>query len=144
MRLAEEPPPEEPPPPPTETVPTVSKPGGVQGMVKDPSFLIWSGVLAGVLLLAALAFMLFDRWRKRPAAGGSARDEANSFGSFRQMYENGEITEAEYDRIRAKMAVKMKEKLGIPIPPPPPPEPPPAPPGQLEQGTTPPDAPPPT
>ena len=120
------------PPDQPTTQPTAPKPGGVQGMVSDPSFLIWSGVLVAVLLLAAVFFMFFDRWRKRPT-GETTREAAEGFGSFRQMYENGEITEAEYDRIRAKMAEKMKAKMGIPgatATTPPPPAPPPDPPSE--------------
>lgn len=126
--FAEEPPPETTT---TETPPTTPKPGGVNAVVKDPSFIVWSLVLAGVLLLAAVGFMFFDRWRKRPT-GETARESAMSLGSFRQMYENGELTEAEYQRIRDKMAAKLKEKVGSPpvppvVPPPPPPPEPPAP-----------------
>jgi uncharacterized small protein (DUF1192 family) len=101
-----------------------TKPGGVQGVVKNQDFIVWSLVLAGILLLAAIGFMFFDRWRKRPS-GESARDTALTMSSFREMYENGELTEAEYERIKAKMAAKMREKLGVPMAPPasPPPTP---------------------
>lgn len=100
------------------------KPGGVQGLVKDQGFIVWSMLLAGLLLVAAVIFMFFDRWRKRPT-GETARDAAFSMSNFRQMYENGELTEAEYERIKLKMAAKMKEKLGVSPTPPPPPTPPP-------------------
>ena len=113
--------------------PTTVKGGGVQGVVKDPSFIVWSLVLAGVLLLAAVLLVLFDRWRKRPT-GETARETAFSLNSFRELYENGELTEAEYNKIRAKMTAKLKEKIGGSSPPPlpavapQPPEPPPEPP----------------
>ena len=134
MLFADEPPPDDTT---TETPPTAPKAGGVNAVVKDPSFIVWSVVLAGVLLLAAVLFMFFDRWRKRPT-GETARDTSMSLSSFRQMYENGELTEAEYQRIRDRMASKLKEKMGVPasppaVPPPPeadtpPPETPPTPP----------------
>lgn len=116
-------------PPPTETTaetpPTAPKSGGVNALVKDPNFIVWSVVFAGVLLLTAVLFMVFDRWRKRPT-GESTLDTSMSLSSFRQMYENGELTEAEYQRIRDKMAAKMKGKIGVtPLPPPATPEPPP-------------------
>lgn len=122
--FAEEPPPDTTT---TETPPTTPKPGGVKAAVADPNFIVWSLVLAGVLLVAAVLFTFFDRWRKRPT-GETARESAMSLGSFRQMYENGELTEAEYQRIRDKMAAKLKEKVGTTaVPPPPPPPEPPAP-----------------
>ena len=99
----------------SEAPPPTGKSGGVNAVVKEPSFIVWSLVLAGILLLAAVLFLFFDRWRKRPT-GETARDTAAGFGSFREMYENGELTEAEYERIRAKMAAKLLEKAGVPPP----------------------------
>ena len=127
--FAQVPPTDPDPTPDTSAQPSAPpKPGGVQGMVKDPSFVVWSLVFAGVLLLAAVIFVFFDRWRKKPV-GETARDLSMSLGSFKEMYENGEITEAEYERIKAKWAAKMKAK-GVPdsLPPAPPPEPEPPPP----------------
>jgi uncharacterized membrane protein len=107
---------------------TPTRPGGVQAMVKDTGFVVWSLVLSGLLLIAALIFFFFDRWRKRPV-GQSARELSLSLNSFKDLYDNGEITEAEYERIKAKWAAKLKEKTGSHVAPAPPPETPvPAPP----------------
>lgn len=122
MLFADEPPPQDDTT--TETPASTPKAGGVNAVVKDPSFIVWSVVLAGVLLLAAVVFMFFDRWRKRPTAE-TPLDTSMSLSSFRRMYENGELTETEYQRIRDRMAAKLKEKIGVPAPPPaipPPPE----------------------
>ena len=100
---------------------TPTRVGGVQAMVKDTGFVVWSLILAGMLLLAAVIFYFFDRWRKRPI-GESARDVSLSLNSFKELYEYGEITEAEYERIKVKWAAKLKEKTGIPVAPVPPPE----------------------
>lgn len=100
---------------------TPTRVGGVQAMVKDTGFVVWSLILAGMLLLAAVIFYFFDRWRKRPI-GESARDVSLSLNSFKELYENGEITEVEYERIKVKWAAKLKEKTGIPVAPVPPPE----------------------
>jgi len=127
--FADEPPPGET----TSTAPaTPPKTDDVRGMVKNQEFIVWSLVFAGVLLLAAVLFLFFDRWRKRPV-GESARDVSLSLNSFKEMYENGELTEAEYEKIKAKWAAKMKEKPGSPVPqtaPPPTPPPDPTPPEQ--------------
>ena len=127
-------------PPPTDTnataPATTPKPEDVRGMVKNQDFIVWSVVFAGVLILAAVVFVFFDRWRKKPT-GESTRDVSLSLNSFKEMYENGELTEAEYERIKAKWAAKIKEKTGTPAsqaaPPAQPPDPvlppvPPAPP----------------
>ncbi len=101
---------------------TPKRPEDVRGMVKNQDFIIWSLILAGVLLVAAEVFLFFDRWRKKPV-GESARDLSLSLNSFKELYENGELTEAEYERIKAKWAAKVKEKAGQPsVPPAPPPE----------------------
>ena len=95
--------------------------------------------LAGVLLLGALVVWLVDRWRKR--AMMEEKRTGEELTTFRAMYERGEITEAEYAKLRAKVAERVKAKVAPapaadgPAPPgvPPsangsPPVPPPAPP----------------
>ena len=94
----------------------------------DPTALIGPAAwLAFGLLVTALVLVVVDRWRKRQSRGGS------SFGSlseYRQMYEDGELTEAEYNKLRAKLAPKIKAELKV-KPPSPAPQPPlpPLPPG---------------
>jgi uncharacterized membrane protein len=100
----------------------VKRPEDVRGMVKNQDFVIWSLVLAGILLLAAVVFLIFDRWRKKPVVE-SARDLSLSLNSFKEMYENGELTEAEYEKIKAKWAAKLREKSAVPAAPPPDPPP---------------------
>ncbi len=98
----------------------------LRGAIKSPDFLLYSIVLAGVLFLAALTFWFFDRWRKRPS-GETERETSLTLSHFKTMYENGELTEAEYQKIRDKLALKLKAKLGVkssvstaPVPPAPP------------------------
>lgn len=100
-------------------------------ILRSNDFYYLVGVLAGLLLVAALVLTFVDRWRRRQAAG-RAVGTSLSLSAFREMYENGEITQGEYERIRAKMAAKMKKDAGLKPPavgtdpPPPPPEPGPA------------------
>ena len=71
---------------------------------------IWGVVgLAGALLAGAAVIYAVDKWRKRAAAEATAADGAGSLTSFRAMYENGEITEAEYAELRRRVAEKMKK-----------------------------------
>ena len=63
------------------------------------------GLLVGVLLAGAVALSILDRWRRRAMAG---RDAGGELTSFRAMYERGEITEEEYNRLRLKVAERVK------------------------------------
>lgn len=95
--------------------------------------------LTAALLVGAIVIYAVDKWRKQAAAGTTDADEAGSLSSYRDMYENGEITEEEYAELRRRVAEKMKKAPaapaganpapampGGPAPPsPPPPSPPP-------------------
>lgn len=110
---------------PTPTPPTTA--GGaalteaekVRQISQRDDFLLYSIILAGILLACAGLFYFLDRWRK--ARPDQDREATLSLTSFRQMYENGEITEAEYKQVRDKLAAKMKEKGGVVTVPPGPP-----------------------
>lgn len=58
------------------------------------------------LLAGAIAISATDRWRKRAAA--PAHDETDLLTQYRDMYEHGELTEAEYAELRRKVADKVK------------------------------------
>ena len=66
------------------------------------------GLLAGALIVGAVVVWFFDRWRKRITS--DARDAGTELTSFRAMYERGEITEEEYNRLRQKVATRVKPK----------------------------------
>src|SRR5687767_10260541 len=59
------------------------------------------GLLVGVMLAGAVAFWLIDRWRKRVVVLPPVERELTD---YRAMYERGEITEAEYVRLRDRVA----------------------------------------
>lgn len=101
---------------------------------------IWGVVgLAGALFAGAGIIYAVDKWRKRAAQVVSEADEATALSSYREMFENGEITEAEYAELRRRVADKVKKPSAKPDPGPgpggrpampplsPPPAPPPAP-----------------
>jgi hypothetical protein len=71
--------------------------------------------LAGALLLGAVAVWVVDRWRKKAALDEQRAGE--ELTSFRALYERGEITEAEYARLRAKVAERVKAKVAPPAAP---------------------------
>lgn len=104
-------------------------------MSKEERLFLWVSVLAGVLLIAAVFLARLDRWRKRQMED---RDESPAqLGSFREMYERGEISKGEYDRVLKRIADRARAKTVAkpvvtagpePTPAPPETEEPPAPP----------------
>lgn len=75
-------------------------------------FLVTVGLLLAALLIGAVVFALVDRWRKRQTDGGG-RESTESLTSYRAMFEAGELTREEYEKIRNKVAAKMKQEVGI-------------------------------
>lgn len=72
-----------------------------------PEIILGTAGLAGALLVGALVIFLVDRWRKRSATADFA-DAGSELTSFRAMYERGEITEEEYNRLRLKVSERVK------------------------------------
>ena len=105
---------EVPTPPPTTSTKTQTERDKIEKAVNSNDFLIWSLVLVGVCLLAAVVFFFLERWRKRGTTATDSREDSMSLSNFRELYENGEITEVEYKKVRDKLATQMKSKLGLP------------------------------
>ncbi|HEY2911051.1 MAG TPA: SHOCT domain-containing protein [Gemmataceae bacterium] len=85
--------------------------------------IIWGSVgLAAALLIGAVVIYLVDKWRKQGAM--AERAGGGELTDFRAMYERGELTEAEYNKLREKVAARVKPKpiappdAGNPVPPP--------------------------
>lgn len=72
-----------------------------------PELLYASLAIAGALLAGGMVLWLTDRWRKRGAARDGDADAAELTG-FRGMLARGEITEVEYNRLRNKVAARLK------------------------------------
>lgn len=79
----------------------------------NPEFLVTVGLLVGALLLGAIVFAFVDRWRKRDAVATGGRESTESLTSFRAMFDNGELTREEYEKIRDRVAAKMKKEVGV-------------------------------
>ena len=76
----------------------------------DTDFLIATGLLVFVLMVGAIIFGIVERWRRKQFEA-PVEDSVESLTSFRAMYENGEITRSEYERIRGKVAVRVKGEV---------------------------------
>lgn len=79
---------------------------------KDPlrqPEVIWGTVALAVALFAgAFIIWLVDRWRKSLGRQQASFDELSE---YRQMLETGEITEEEYQRLRAKVSRRIHSGL---------------------------------
>jgi hypothetical protein len=105
---------------------TLTEAEKVRQISQRDDFFFYSFVLVGILLACAGVFFFVGRWLRKPDRE-TDRELSLSLSSFRQMYENGEITEAEYKKLRDKLAPRLKSKDGATPPPAatPPPDPPP-------------------
>jgi hypothetical protein len=66
-----------------------------------------------------VAIGILDRWRKRQVDPARWKRSGPELSSFRDMLDSGEITHSEYEKIRDKMANKMKQEVGLKKPTPP-------------------------
>jgi hypothetical protein len=70
------------------------------------SFWITTVLLALALLAGAVVIGAFERWRKRKANETfTAHDQ---LASFRLLYERGELSQQEFERIKKQLLVKLK------------------------------------
>lgn len=77
------------------------------GLLDKPDFVVAGILLAAALFIGAGVFALMARWQKR-SMGETPAEAARSLTSFRALYEAGEISKEEYDRIRARVAGRVK------------------------------------
>jgi hypothetical protein len=115
-----------------------------QAPVWDPRRLLWATLgLAGAVLVAAILLTLLNRWRKREPEPPCTANE--QLAEFRSLYERGELSQEEFERIRATLNEQLRREFeaqaGEPPPAPPAPSAPvpaPAPPPLAEQPPPPP------
>ena len=78
--------------------------------------LVFNGILIAVAVIAiGIIFGVLKYWARRQTE--DCDNPTMTLSSYREMYENGELSREEYEQIREKMAAKMKGSLGIkPLP----------------------------
>jgi hypothetical protein len=80
----------------------------------DTRLLAVTLVLVGVILVGALTIYLLDRWRKRtPPPSVTASEQ---LAAFRELYERGEISQREFERIKTRLAPLVRQELNVPPP----------------------------
>jgi hypothetical protein len=92
------------------TVPAWTLP--VLALTKEERLLLWVGVLAGVLVLGGMFIARLDRWRKRQME--EVDESPTQLMSFRTMYERGELSKEEYDRVLRRMAERVGARSRLP------------------------------
>lgn len=92
----------------------------------DPELLWTLLALAGVVAVSGLILTVVNRWRK-----GLTQEDAtgDQMASFRELYERGELSQDEYERIKGRLGQRLRSELNLPAPggpnnPPQPPTPP--------------------
>jgi hypothetical protein len=77
--------------------------------LRDSPEVIWGmALLIAALLAGAAAIYAVEKWRKRAESPPTDADVTSELTGYRDMYENGEITEAEYAELRRRVAEKVK------------------------------------
>jgi hypothetical protein len=72
--------------------------------------IIWgSAALAAALLVGAAVIYFVDKWRRQAAM--TDREASLELTDYRAMLESGEITEAEYNKLRLKVADRVKHAV---------------------------------
>jgi len=80
----------------------------------DPSLLITGLLLAGTLLLGAVVIAAVGRWRRRSEP--NALGPSEQLARFRLLYEQGAMSQEEFDRVRAFLGQQIAQDLGVHLP----------------------------
>ncbi len=72
--------------------------------------------LAFLLLLAACVILLVNRWRKRKIQ--VTPTSSDQLAEFRVLYEQGQLSREEFDRIRSLLGSRLRSELELPAQPP--------------------------
>jgi hypothetical protein len=92
-------------------------------LARDPRFYWAALALAVIILLGALVIAWLNRWWKHSDVESlTANDQ---LAHFRELYEKGELSQQEFERIRTSLTPQLRQEFQLPLAPPgaPPPEP---------------------
>jgi hypothetical protein len=78
--------------------------------------ILWACLLLmGLVLVGAVVITLVQRWRGRNTE--EHLSTGDQLAHFRSLYEAGDLSEEEYDRIRALLGDRLRQELDLPAPP---------------------------
>jgi hypothetical protein len=78
----------------------------------DPRVLIATGLLSGTLFAGAMIIALVNRWRKRQE--NQTLTTHDNLAAFRVLYERGELSAEEFERIKKQLLGRLKQDLAAP------------------------------
>jgi hypothetical protein len=87
--------------------------------VPDLSLLLPGMYLAAALLVGAAVLAILRRWRRDDPADAPAA--GTQLAHYRTLYEQGQISEEEYRRLRTILGVEIRQSVDLPPRPPAPP-----------------------
>jgi hypothetical protein len=74
---------------------------------------LWVTVgLVGAVLVGILLIWLVDRWRKRSVDSPTSSDD--QLAHFRELFDRGEISAEEFERIRGLLGKRLRQQLELP------------------------------
>ena len=79
-------------------------------LLENSDFLLTLGLLLAVILGGGFALLWLDRWRKKQATRDQTRS-VDALSAYRDLYDRGEISRAEYETIRGQLAYQMREEI---------------------------------
>ena len=84
-------------------------------LLQDPWLLWVTLALVVIILVSALVLVWLDRWRKR--SGSDRLSAQEQLANFRALYEQGQLSKEEFERIRATLAPQLRRELDLPAEP---------------------------
>lgn len=79
------------------------------------SRVLWATVGLGLLVFfGAVVIVWADRWRKQ--ANTPVLTPKDQLAQFRELYERGELSQEEFDRIQARLQSEKRERSIVPPP----------------------------
>lgn len=95
--------------------------GGLLFAQLDPALFVPTMLFIGALLIGAVIVAFVRRWQQvNRRFSPSASDQ---LAEFRSLYERGQMTEEEFNRVRGKLNAEIRKAMDLPAPLPPPGEP---------------------
>jgi hypothetical protein len=76
---------------------------------------LWATLgLVGAVMVGVLVIWYVDRWRKRAAEPAESDDDR--LAHFQELFDKGEISPQEFERIRGIFGKRLRQRLDLPAP----------------------------
>jgi len=78
----------------------------------DSRLVIYSLCIVAILLLGAFVIAWVNRWRR--GADSNGLSPSDQLTQYRSLYEEGEISQEEFDRLRALLGRRIRSEFDVP------------------------------